>query len=872
MTDRLIARPPDLPVAAGLADIAAQTGNVVVTAPPGSGKTTLVPPLFAKILADDAVGSASPGVLAGVVGVDRNAGGDGTTAAGAAASGAAGAAGRKVIVVQPRRVAARAAARRIAALIGEPVGRQVGFRVRGETKPGTRIEMVTPGVVLRMLHAEPDLPGVGALIIDEIHERDLDTDLVTAFALDVQETLRPDLRIVAMSATLAAEQVAELIGGTVVDVPGAIHPVEVTEKLGPRALGDVGYGITVTREFLAHVAGVVREAAARPGSTLVFLPGVGEINRVRQLLAGAPLPVMALHGQLSSRDQDAVLGSAEDRIILATAVAESSLTVPGVRTVVDSCLAREPRFDPRTGISELVTVHASRARMTQRAGRAGREGLGRAYRCLAFAPAAEFSEPEILCADVTDVLLQSAAWGNPRMDGLRLLDRPRPAAVDAAERTLRGLGAIDDDGAITAAGRALVDVPASPQLARGLIAGARAVGVDTAAGVIALLNLGVRAAGSDLAAELRGAGKNREWTAEKRRLATIATEHLGAERLGAEHLSAEAGAEHSGAGKRNTQGASLASQDEAIADVVARAYPTWIARRRGRGYLLANGAGATLPDGSPLEGSPWLAVAELSGGQGRADAVIRAAVPIEQDAALEAGADMLTERLEVEVAGTKVTGRTVRSLGAIEIASAPAKLTRQQVARARADDIANRGIGTLDWSESATRLRERMAFVRDVVGDPWPDVSDTGLAQRVDEWLTPQLGAACPDLVAGLRALLPWPEAANFDELAPERIATPMGTAKVDYSSGKPTVRLRIQEAFGWARTPELACVPVTLELLSPAQRPLAITDDLASFWAGPYKDVRADMRGRYPRHPWPEDPLRAEPTRRANKKRPRGT
>lgn len=848
MTDRLILRPPDLPVAEGLAEIATQEGNAVVTAPPGSGKTTLVPPLFAKILSDD----------------------DEARRAGAL----------KVLVVQPRRVAARAAARRIASLIGEPVGEQVGFRVRGESVPGERIEMVTPGVMLRILHSEPDLPGVGAIVIDEVHERDLETDLVTAFALDVQDALRPDLRVVAMSATLAAQKVAELVGGTVVDVPGAIHPVEISERIGPQALGDFGHGITVSRDFLSHVARVVQEAAnGEQGSVLVFMPGVGEIEKLRGLLAGARLPVCSLHGSLPAREQDRVLSSEEDRIIIATAVAESSLTVPGVRTVVDSGLAREARFDPRTGIGGLVTVHASRAQMTQRAGRAGREGPGRAFRCLAFARAAEFSAPEILTADMTDAALQCAAWGTPRMEGLRLLDHPQPAALESAQATLRALGAVDDAGAITELGRSLAQIPASPQLARGLIAGAREVGVETAAAIIALLNVDTRVPGADLAAALRSVSRGdrtghanssaRQWPRERTRLEKIARATSGSDSTLDSSTMTHAHSttqDHSSA--KTFPNAEQANNgtlgDEALATVVGLAYPTWIARERGKGYLLANGAGAVLPKGSPLEGSHWLAVADLGQMQGRADAVIRAAVPIDQDRALELGADMLAERLETVVAGTKVSGRIVRSLGAIDFASEPVTLSAAQVAQARAEDIASRGIGTLSWPAAARSLRERMAFLHGAVGEPWPDVSDEALAARVKEWLEPQLGATNPDLLAGLRALLPWPEAAKLDDLAPERITTPVGTTKVVYSSGKPTVRLRIQEAFGWTSTPRLAGVPVTLELLSPAQRPLAITEDLESFWAGPYKDVRAEMRGRYPRHPWPEDPLTATPTSRA--------
>ncbi|MDK8601808.1 ATP-dependent helicase C-terminal domain-containing protein [Trueperella bernardiae] len=857
--ERLLENLPDLPVARGLGDIARQRGNIVMTAPPGSGKTMLVPVLMATLVEG------------------------------------------RVIVVQPRRVAARAAARRIAYLLGEPVGQQVGFRVRGESKPGSRVEMVTPGVMLRMLQHDPELAGVGAVIIDEIHERDLDTDLATAFVLDVQDTLRPDLRLVAMSATLEAGRFAELVGGAVVEIPGAIHPVAVEERLGPRALTDVGHGVVVSRDFLAHVARVVHEAAQwaagrgggsgagaaggvgaagvggvvrgegdPPGSVLVFLPGVGEIEKMRALLAGAPLPVMALHGSMPAKEQDRVLAGGEDRIILATSLAESSLTVPGVRAVVDAALAREPRFEPRTGISDLVTVHASRARLDQRAGRAGREGPGRAWRCLSYARAVEFSEPEIVVGDVTGASLQAAAWGNPGMAGLRLLDQPKPAAAEAAQRTLAAIGAVEESGVITARGRALAGLPLSPQLGRALIEGAAVVGARRAAEVVALLSLAPRIPGADLAAQLRRSGGDREWAREAKRLKELAG-RLGAVAGGrAGQVTGEVpgqagGRARAGAGAlvQAGTGARRASVDEEIAAVVVMAHPMWVARRRGRGYVLANGAGAVLEDGSPLEGQEWLAVAELGEAQGRADAVIRAAVPVAPEDAAEYGPGV-SERVETAVRGMEVTGARVRALGAIELGREPVKLTTDQVAAARAREVERAGVGMLDWPAAAVALRERLAFLHEAVGEPWPDVSDEGLAACVDEWLTPLLGAGRPDLLAGLRALLPWPEAARLDELAPERIATPTGSAKVDYSSGVPTVRLRLQECFGWTATPRLAGVPVTLELLSPAQRPLAITRDLESFWAGSYAQVRAEMRGRYPRHPWPEDPLTAEPTRRA--------
>lgn len=817
----LIQNPPALPVVAGLARIRATAGNLVISAPPGSGKTTLVPPVIADLV-------------------------DG-----------------KVVVVQPRRVAARAAARRISSLLGERPGNQIGFRVRGETQAGSRIEFITPGVLLRMLQHDQELAGVGAVIIDEIHERDLDTDLATAFLLDVYDTLRPDLRIVAMSATVATERTAKLIGGTVVEVPGDIHPVVTVERIGPRALGALANGsVVVQRDYLDHVSGVVREAAsAHYGSVLVFLPGAREINEVAARLGGSTLPVFPLHGQLPAADQDRVLSGGSDRIILATSIAESSLTVPGVRVVVDSCLSREPRFDPSTGIGGLVTVHSDRASMTQRAGRSGREGPGTTYRCLSFNRAREYREPEIRIADLTDAMAQSAAWGAPGMRGLQLLDEPTEVAREAAERRLRSLGAIDDDGTITDLGRDMVQIPVDSRFARALIDGSAIVGARVAAAVVAMLSLNLRVADADLTSELRRLrrgheGQSREWRRESDRLQRL-VQRL-AEGAG-DGSTARTGAGTPPVGTDQAQGL-----DDAVATVVGLANPEWIARKRGRGYLLVNGAGATLPDRSPLHGEEWLAVADLSRAQGRADALIYSAVPIAaQDAQLVA-AHLLDERVDVRVTGGKVSGRKVRTLGAIELGSARlTKLDPGTVIAARTAELRRTGLESLPWSESAIRLRERLAFLHGATGEPWPQMDDESLLERSDEWIGPELSSHRPDVTTALRRLLPWPAAAQFDELAPERIATPLGSAKVDYSSGRPVVRLKLQECFGWSQTPRLAGVPVTLELLSPAQRPLAVTDDLASFWAGPYLQVRAEMRGRYPKHPWPENPMEAQPTRR---------
>lgn len=815
--DDLLAHPPDLPVVAGLARIAATDGNLVISAPPGSGKTTLVPVQMAA-----------------------------TSKHG------------KVLVVQPRRVAARAGARRIASLLEQQLGDDVGIRVRGTSIAGRRIEMITPGVMLRMLQADPELAGVSCVIVDEVHERDLDADLALAFLRDVQDALRPDLRIVAMSATLAAQKIAAALDATIIDVPGDIHPVTIHDCLGPQALTAARNGaIIVDPSFLDHVAGVVRRARAeKSGSILVFLPGVREIDELRTRLADLPDPVVPLHGKLATSDQDRALAVASERIILSTAIAESSLTVPGVSVVVDAGLAREPRVDPVTGIGGLVTVHAHRASMTQRAGRAGRLGPGVAYRCLSFTRAAEFGEPEIRTADLTDALLQSAAWGAPGMQGLRLLDEPRQASVDAGVCELRLLGLVDDAGVITETGRTVAQMPISAQSGRALLDGSKWLGSERTARIVAYLESDASPAGADLSAGLRGA---RSDVAEQaRRLRALVDRATDSPSGTGSSGGAGSGVDNSGSV------AAADSLDDAAAFVVALAHPGWIARRRGGGYLLANGTGAVLPPSSPLAGEEWLAIADLGRGQGRADAIIYAAVPISQEHALAIGE--VCERLVVTSQDGKVTAQRIRSLGAIELSKTPVRdVPADLAAEARLADIRARGIDALPWSETAVRLRERLAFVHRAVGEPWPDVSDTALLDSLEHWL---VSDARPDVTAGLRSLLPWPEAAKFDELAPERIATPLGSAKVDYSTGKPRARLKLQEAFGWTQRPDIAGVRLTLELLSPAGRPLAVTDDLASFWAGPYAGVRADMRGRYPKHPWPEDPANAEPTLRTNRKR----
>ncbi len=820
----LLTAPPDLPVAKHLNAVAAvlRHGAAVIQAPPGTGKTTLIPPLVAEYLA---TAHAAP----------------------------------RVIVTQPRRVAARAAARRIASLLGEPVGRTVGFSVRGESRvcEATRIEMVTPGVLVRRLQRDPGLPGVGAVVLDEVHERHLDSDLALALTIEVREALREDLLLVAMSATVAAQPTATLLGGVVVDIPGEIFPLDVRwapPARGFEALGVVGRGTGVRREFLAHVASVTKQALGEvpAGDVLVFAPGVGEVEEIAARLRGCGAQVAVLYGSLSAREQDRVLsegagGTRGRRIIVATSVAESSLTVPGVRIVVDAGLSREPRTDYGRGISGLVTVYSSQAAGVQRAGRAGRIGPGTVYRCMdqtSWARRPAQSEPEIRTADLTGFVLEAACWGSLHARGLALLDEPPPAAVTAAEDLLTSLGALDAAGQPTPVGRELANLPLSPRLGKALIAS----GTRQAVEICALLEEDLRLPGADLAGGWRRASAaSPTWKQQVRRL----------ERLAPEPRQAKMGG----------------NDDDEIAVVVASAYPERLARLKpGSGrYQLASGVGAVLPEHSALQGEKWLAIAQLDRPEGRADAVIRAAVALDESLALALGEAQLLRRSEIVLRNGRLYERVTRALGAIELSAQDSPRPDKRAAAGwLAVEIAA-GRFSLTWSEGSRLLRERMAFLHAIVGEPWPDVSDGALGARLDEWAGLEIerfvaGGKLAEVAPGqLERLFPWPEAARLDELAPQRIEVPTGnTARLDYSSGRPVARLRVQEAFGWSRTPRVAGVPVTLELLSPAQRPVAVTDDLESFWAGPYSQVRAEMRGRYPRHPWPEDPANATPTRRA--------
>ena len=861
--EELVSHPPQLPVRRALGDIAAATrpgGCAVVTAPPGTGKTTLLPPAVAVALA----------------GHDASAG--------------------RVLVTQPRRVAARAAARRIARLLGEEVGVQVGYSVRGDSRVSerTRVETVTPGVALRRLQRDPELPGVSALIVDEFHERDLDTDLALAFALDARSALRDDLFVALTSATLEASRTVDFLRAStgdepsLVDIPGDIFPLELRYAPPPRgveAVGAIGNErVGVRREFLAHVARTVEETvAATEGSVLVFLPGVGEIETVRGNLCLGDIPVLTLHGQLSAAEQDRALSpTVERRVILSTSIAESSLTVPGVSVVVDAGLAREPRFDAGRSLSSLVTVPAALARLEQRSGRAARTGPGIAVRVMDSVDVARRpaqSAPGIATQDLTDARLQVASWGTP-VEELALLDAPPAGTWEAAWQRLSSLGAIDEAGAATTLGRTLASLPLDPPLGRALLASSAILGVSTAARYVALLSEDVRAPGADLGAWERrlGRGGASDAGVGKAQAARLKETRARLERL-AQRLPASASADALASFVAEDHEKARTREDE-LALTCALAYPEWIARRRpgSEAYILAGGVGAELPQGSPLEGQEWLAVASIDRAPASRHARILAAVPLSEEDALAAGGALLETRTQASIDKGALKATRTRALGAIPLRSAPASsLSEEEAIALVAEHLAARGLSDLGWGKEASSLRERMRVLHEVLGDPWPDVSDEALAGSAAQWLAPwakrlsQGGSlSSVSMLDALRSMLPWPQAARLDELAPEKMPIPAGgTRPIDWSGAHPVLTLRVQQAFGWTDTPRLVDgrVPLVLHLTDPAGRPAAVTSDLTSFWAGPYRDVRAQLRGRYPKHPWPEDPLHAQPTNRAKRR-----
>ncbi|ONH60732.1 ATP-dependent helicase HrpB [Frankia sp. CcI49] len=861
-------------------------GAAVLVAPPGTGKTTLVP----LALADHVPG--------------------------------------RVLVVEPRRIAVRAAARRMASLTGGgeirgrevgggaggggEVGGAVGYTIRGERRagPSTRVEVVTTGVLVRRLQRDPELPGTDAVVLDECHERHLDADLALALLLDVRAVLRPDLRLVAASATADTRRLAAMLGtpdqpAPVIGTDASMHDVEVVWAPPPGVITPA-HGLRVDPRLLDHVAATVGRALRETsGDVLVFLPGAGEIAAVAGRLTGRreaghrdAVDVLTLHGRQTGGAQDAVLRAGpRRRVVLATAVAESSLTVPGVRVVVDAGLARSPRMDHARGLGSLVTVRVSRSSAGQRAGRAGREAPGRVYRCWSAAehdrlPAQP--EPEIAVADLTAFALELAVWGNPGGAGLPLLSEPPAGAMEAAGATLRALGAVDETGRVTPRGRSISQVGTHPRLARALLDGTRSVGARRAAEVVAMLSgdgpVGGSVGGSvggpsdDLVAawrRLRGdtdRAASARWREETRRLRSAAQSpptgtgepDRPGKPVGPGELAGPAGRDAGGI-----------TDDLAAGLVVGLAFPERLARARDAGstnYLMAGGTGAELAAGSALTGAGWLAIAVADRGPGRTSARVRLAVALDAATAREAGAALLRTEDEVAWSGGDIVARQLERLGAIILAERPVGRPDPYLLRAAVlDGLRAAGLPVLRWSTDALALRDRLAFCHRLLGAPWPDVTDAALLDCAPDWLGPDLDgvrrrADLGRIDAGhaLRRLLPWPQAGRLDELAPERVTVPSGSrVRLDYSGSSgaagPVLAVKIAEVFGWERVPVVADgrAPLVLHLLSPAGRPVAVTSDLASFWRTGYPQVRAELRGRYPRHPWPDDPTTAPPTRR---------
>ncbi|MFF9217804.1 ATP-dependent helicase HrpB [Streptomyces viridosporus] len=837
-----------------LADALATHGTAVLVAPPGTGKTTLVPLALAGLL------------------------GEGPA--------------RRVVVAEPRRIAARAAARRMAWLLGEEVGGSVGFTVRGERAVGrhTCVEVVTTGVLLQRLQRDQELAGVDVVVLDECHERHLDADTAAAFLWDVREALRPELRLVAASATTDAEGWARLLGGApVVEAPGAAFPVEVVWAPPARPVRPP-HGLWVDPALTAHVASVVRRALAeRDGDVLVFLPGVGEIARVAGQLTGlGEVDVLQVHGRAPAAVQDAVLApGARRRVVLATSVAESSLTVPGVRVVVDAGLAREPRVDHARGLSALTTVRASRAAGRQRAGRAGREAPGAVYRCWAEAEDARlprFPSPEIKVADLTAFALQAACWGDPDASGLALLDPPPGGAMAAARDVLAAIGAVGPDGRATPRGARLARLGLHPRLGRALLDAAPVVGAGLAAEVVALIGEEPpREYGDDLAGALRAARRGGDayagrWRTEVRRLRSLVSEVSevpevpeGSEVPGVPGVS--------GPSARDSGSPSVrpAGEDARVGLVAALAFPERVARADGGSYLMVSGTRAEVGAGTGLRGASWIAVAVADRPVGRGHARVRLGAAVDEDVARAAAGTLLESREEVRWADGDVVARRVERLGAVELAVRPHTGADPALVRAALlEGLRREGFGLLRWPAGAVVLRQRLAFLHRRLGEPWPDVSDEALHARAEEWLEPELSRARRradlariDAGQALGRLLPWASgrAALLDELAPERITVPSGSGiRIDYSDPEqPVLAVKLQEMFGLQETPRVAGVPLLVHLLSPAGRPAAVTADLASFWKDGYRGVRAELRGRYPRHPWPEDPATAAPTRHTN-------
>jgi ATP-dependent helicase HrpB len=771
------------------------------------------------------------------------------------------AAGRKILVLEPRRLAARAAAERMAATLKEKVGDTVGLRVRFGSKVSakTRIEVVTEGIFTRLVLDDPSLEGVAAVLFDEFHERSLDADLGLALARDAQQGLRDDLKLLVMSATLDGARVGRLLDDApLIESEGRAFPVD-TRYVGrdPRE--------PIERQVTDAAARALR---AEGGSALVFLPGQAEIRRAETLLKeridDPAVDVVALYGALDAQTQDRAIAPAPKgrrKVVLATSIAETSLTIEGVRIVIDSGLARVPRYEPDVGLTRLETVRVSRAAADQRRGRAGRTEPGVCYRLWDEPQTASldaYARPEILAADLSGFVLDLAQWGVTDPATLAFLDPPPSGARAEAKALLSGLGAIDAQGRITDEGRKLRALPLPPRLARMVVDGAAQGAGALAADIAAVLSeRGLGGNDVDLGHRLDQFRRDRSRRGEDaRRMARRWADS---------------------AGRADTD------NDLSVGAILALAYPDRIAKNRGAdgAFLLANGRGATVDPASALAREPFLAVAELSGTAARGRILLAASIALEEIEARFAGEIEQREDIMFDNASGSLRGRRSARLGAIVLAERPVAVTPGLEAASKlADGIARVGLARLPWSKALQQWRDRVMFLRRAEGDEWPDLSDAALAAGASEWLAPMLEGKtalgdvnADELSVAIHALLPWPLKRRLDEEAPTHFQAPSGSSlPIDYEADEgPKLSIRVQELFGLDRHPSIARskVPLVVELLSPAHRPVQVTRDLPGFWRGSYAAVKTEMRGRYPRHPWPDDPLHAPATRRA---KPRGT
>ncbi|MFT0875613.1 ATP-dependent helicase HrpB [Rhodopseudomonas sp. G2_2311] len=771
---------------------------------------------------------------------------------------------QKIIVLEPRRIAARASAERMAKTLGEKAGETVGYRVRFGSKVSraTRIEVVTEGIFTRQILDDPELNGVAAVLFDEFHERSLDADLGLALARDAQQGLREDLRILVMSATIDGARVARLLGDApVVESLGRAFPVE-TRYLGRR--GDA----PLERQMAEAIAQALR---AEMGSVLAFLPGAAEIRRtetmLRERVQDPTVEIVPLFGALDAAVQDRAIQPApkgQRKVVLATSIAETSLTIEGVRIVVDCGLSRVPRYEPDLGLTRLETVRASRAAVDQRRGRAGRIEPGVCYRLwdepqTASLPA--YTQPEILSADLSSLLLDLAQWGVADPSSLAFLDPPPQPALKEARELLGELGALDPDGRITDEGRSLRAMALPPRLARMIVDAARHGCAGDAAEIAAILTeRGLGGDGADL--------DHRRDQFRRDRSQRASSARQMAQRWAAQAASSS----------RSPQDAGELSSGV----LLAFAFPDRVAKNRGNGsFTLANGRGAAVEQTSALARAPYLAVGELTGNAAQGRILLAAPITL-SEIELHFG-DQITDADEVSFdrSAMALRARRRRALHAITLSEAPLALTpSEQTAQVLADGLVAAGLDRLPWSKQLQQWRGRVMFLRKAEGDPWPDLSDAALADSRENWLVPALfdktglrDFSASDLSDALMNLLSWELRGRLDREAPTHFEAPTGSKlSIDYEAEQgPTIAVRLQELFGLTSHPSVAggAVPLVLELLSPAHRPVQVTRDLPGFWRGSYAGVRADLRGRYPRHPWPEDPASAPPTRRA---KPKGT